>query len=89
MTDPVPVTDTRAVVLDLLASASGVPAADLAALPGTTPLFGPPVGLASRTGAQLLDRILEVTGVDVAGEDLALESLTSVGALVAFVAERR
>jgi len=82
-------TDTRTVVLDLLATASGVPAADLAALPDATPLFGPPVGLGSRTGAQLLDRILATTGVDVAGEDLALESLTSLGALVGFVADRR
>lgn len=80
--------DVRTRVLDLLAEASGVARADLAGLPDETPLFGAPIGLGSRSGAQLLQAVHEATGVDVAGEDLALESLTSIGALVGFVEAR-
>jgi acyl carrier protein len=46
------------------------------------------VGLDSLTGTLLLREIQRRFGVDVAGEDLNLDSLATLGTLAAFVAER-
>jgi acyl carrier protein len=80
---PAPVTDgLRA----FLAAATG--RAELLHIPPTAALFGPPVGLDSLTGTLLLREIQRRFGVDVAGEDLNLDSLATLGTLAAFVAER-
>jgi acyl carrier protein len=52
------------------------------------PLFGQPVALDSLTGTLLLREIRQRFGVDVAGEDLNLDALATLGSLAAFVGER-
>jgi acyl carrier protein len=80
---PAPVTDD---LRTFLAAATG--RAELLHIPPTAALFGPPVGLDSLTGTLLLREIQRRFGVDVAGEDLNLDSLATLGTLAAFVAER-
>ena len=46
------------------------------------------MGLDSLTGTLLLREIQQRFGVDVAGEDLNLDSLATLGTLAAFVAQR-
>lgn len=58
-------------------------------LPAGTALFGPEVALDSLTGTLLLREIGQRFGVDVAGEDLNLDSLATLGTLAAFIAARR
>lgn len=53
-----------------------------------TPLLRVGVGLDSLGATLLLRRVRDKFGVDVADEDLNLDSLASLGALVAFVADR-
>jgi acyl carrier protein len=69
----------------------------LAELTGDTwPLEAPPetallrdgIGLDSLGGAVLLTQIERRYGIDIAGEDLNLDSLTSIGALAAYLAAR-
>jgi acyl carrier protein len=67
----------------ILADVLGTPEA--LGLPRDTPLFGPPVAMTSLTGVELLERIDERFGVDIAHDDLDLSSLESVGALCDFV----
>ena len=69
-----------------LAGVTGRPA--VADLPADTPLFGPEVGLDSLTGTLLLVEVQQRFGVDVAAEDLNLDSLASLATLGAFLAER-
>ena len=69
-----------------LASATG--REELLHIPPTAALFGAPVGLDSLTGTLLLREIQRRFGVDVAGEDLNLDSLATLGTLAAFVAGR-
>ena len=57
-------------------------------LPADTPLLREGVGLDSLGATLLLRRVRDKFGVDVADEDLNLDSLSSIGALVAFVADR-
>jgi len=81
--------DAASVTDDLrafLASATGRD--ELLRLPPGTALFGAEVGLDSLTGTLLLREIQRRFGVDVAGEDLNLDSLATLGTLAAFVAER-
>lgn len=54
-------------------------------LPAGTELFGAELNLTSLAGARLLAAIKERFGVDVAAEDWALESLSSIGTLSDFV----
>jgi acyl carrier protein len=61
---------------------------DLLALPAQTPLFGAGVGLDSLTGTLLLREVQRRFGVDVAGEDLNLDALATLGTLAAFISER-
>jgi acyl carrier protein len=57
----------------------------LADLAPETPLFGDGVGLDSLTGTLLLVEIRHRFGVDVAAEDLNLDSLANLGTLTAFI----
>jgi acyl carrier protein len=54
-----------------------------------TELFGPEVSLDSLTGTLLLVEVRHRFGVDVAAEDLSLDSLASLATLAAFIARRR
>jgi methoxymalonate biosynthesis protein len=69
----------------LLAAVTGRP--ELAAIGTGTPLFGPPVALDSLAGTLLLREIQRRYRVDVAAEDLNLDSLATLGTLAAFVSE--
>jgi FkbH-like protein len=61
---------------------------DVLRVPDDSPLFGDGIGLDSLTGALLLREVQYRFGVDVAGEDLSLGSLATLGSLAAFVAQR-
>jgi acyl carrier protein len=71
---------------DILVRATG--REDLRGISDDLPLFGPGVGLDSLTGTLLLREVHRRFGVDVAGEDLNLDALETLGALAAFIAER-
>ena len=73
-------------VRDLLAELLDDPA--VAAVPDETPLFKGGLGLSSLDGAALLRAIDEELGIDVAAEDVALESMDTVGTLSRFVSVR-
>ncbi len=60
--------------------------AEIAAVPAGAPLFGDGAGLDSLTGTLLLREIRHRWGVDVAAEDLNLDSLASLDALARFIA---
>jgi acyl carrier protein len=70
----------------LLAEVTGRP--ELVDVPAHTPLFGGGVGLDSLAGTLLLRQIQRRYGVDVAAEDLNLDSLQSLGTLADFVVDR-
>ncbi|HTZ92751.1 MAG TPA: acyl carrier protein [Streptosporangiaceae bacterium] len=53
-----------------------------------TRLFGAGVGLDSLAGTLLLRQVQRRFGVDVAGEDLNLDSLETLGTLANFIAAR-
>ncbi|HEY2313314.1 MAG TPA: acyl carrier protein [Streptosporangiaceae bacterium] len=78
--------DVAAELRRLLAEVTGRP--ELAELPAQAPLFGGGVGLDSLAGTLLLRRVQRRYGVDVAAEDLNLDSLENLGTLAAFIAER-
>jgi acyl carrier protein len=63
--------------------------ADLLSVPAQTTLFGTGVGLDSLAGTLLLRQVQRRYGVDVAAEDLNLDSLQTLGTLAAFIAARR
>ncbi len=73
-------------IQSLLAAVTG--RAELRHCPPGEPLFGAGVGLDSLTGTLLLREIRHRFGVDVAAEDLNLDSLATLGTLAAFVAGR-
>lgn len=62
--------------------------AELSGVPLETPLFGAGVGLDSLAGTLLLRQVQRRYGVDVAAEDLNLDSLQSLATLAAFIAGR-
>jgi acyl carrier protein len=70
----------------VLAEVTGRP--ELANVPMQSPLFGGGVGLDSLAGTLLLRRVQRQYGVDVAAEDLNLDSQETLGTLAAFVAAR-
>jgi acyl carrier protein len=70
----------------LLAEVTGRP--ELVDVPQNAPLFGGGVGLDSLAGTLLLRQIQRRYGVDVAAEDLNLDSLQSVSTLAAFIVDR-
>ena len=59
---------------------------ELAGLPAGAPLFGEAVALDSLTGTLLLREVQRRFGVDVAGIDLNLDALATLGTLAAFIA---
>jgi acyl carrier protein len=59
---------------------------ELAGLPAGTPLFGDAVALDSLTGTLLLREVQRRFGVDVAGTDLNLDALATLGTLAEFIA---
>ena len=61
---------------------------ELLHIPPAAALFGTAVGLDSLTGTLLLREIQRRFGVDVAAEDLNLDSLATLGTLATFVAQR-
>jgi len=61
---------------------------ELRDIPADTPLFGAGVGLDSLAGTLLLRQIKRRYDVDVAAEDLNLDSLATLGTLADFVAAR-
>jgi acyl carrier protein len=75
-----------ATLRELLAEVTGRP--ELRGIPADMPLFGAGVGLDSLSGTLLLRQVRRRFGVDVAAEDLNLDSLESVGTLTAFIVER-
>jgi acyl carrier protein len=70
----------------ILAEVTGRP--ELGSVPDDTGLLRSGIGLDSLAGTLLLRRIQREFGVDVAAEDMNLDSLETVGTLAAFVAER-
>jgi acyl carrier protein len=54
-------------------------------LPDDTPLFGEGLSLDSLTGLELLAGIEEEFGVDIASDDLNLDSLQTIGTLIAYL----
>jgi acyl carrier protein len=78
--------DWGRVVRELLAAVLERPPADLAALPNRTRLFGPELNLDSFSGMTLLAAIERDYGLDLAADDLGLESLESIGSLAAYLA---
>ncbi|HYT09761.1 MAG TPA: acyl carrier protein [Mycobacteriales bacterium] len=81
----VPAADPSREVRQILAEVVGDPAA--ADLPDDTPLLAGGLGLDSVTVVRLLAAIHRGLGVDVADEDLNLDSLATLGSLARFVAE--
>jgi acyl carrier protein len=71
---------------ELLAEVTG--REELRAITPSTALFGAGVGLDSLTGTLLLRHVQRHYGVDVAAEDLNLDSLATLGTLAAFIAAR-
>jgi len=71
---------------EILARATG--REELRGIGDRLPLFGEGVGLDSLTGTLLLREVHLRFGVDVAGEDLNLDALETLGTLAAFIAER-
>jgi acyl carrier protein len=71
---------------EILARATG--REDLASVGEQTPLFGAGVGLDSLSGTLLLREVHRRFGVDVAGEDLNLDALATLGTLAAFIEEQ-
>ncbi len=82
-----PAQTVAAELRSILAEVTG--RADLLDLPVQTPLFGTGVGLDSLAGTLLLRQVQRRYGVDVAAEDLNLDSLQTLGTLAAFIAARR
>ncbi|MBP2474341.1 acyl carrier protein [Crossiella equi] len=78
----------EAEIRGLLAEAVGQDRAAVDALPASTELFSPQVALSSLAGLKLLSAIKDRFGVDVADEDMNLDSLESIATLVAFVRAR-
>jgi acyl carrier protein len=74
-------------IREILADLTGEPSA--LSLPPDTPLLRDGLGLDSLGATLLLSRVRDTFDVDVADEDLNLDSLTSIGTLAAFVADRR
>ena len=73
-------------VRHILAEVSGRP--EMLGIPPEMPLFGQGVALDSLTGTLLLREIRRRFDVDVAGEDLNLDALATLGTLAAFVGEQ-
>jgi acyl carrier protein len=78
--------DVGAELRAMLARVTGRP--ELLGVPTDTPLFGAGVGLDSLAGTLLLRQVQRRYGVDVAAEDLNLDSLETLASLTDFIAAR-
>lgn len=78
--------DVAGEVRQILAELTGQPLPLTAPL--GTPLLREGIGLDSLGATLLLSRVRDKFGVDVADEDLNLDSLASIGTLAGFVADR-
>jgi acyl carrier protein len=72
----------------MLAQVTGRPELLDVRVAADTRLFGSGVGLDSLAGTLLLRQVQRRYGVDVAAEDLNLDSLETLGTLAAFIAAR-
>ena len=70
---------------EILARATG--REELLGVAAQAPLFGAGVGLDSLTGTLLLREVHRRFGVDVAGEDLNLDALATLGTLATYITE--
>src|SRR5438046_303629 len=75
-------------VRDLLAQVLEQDVAYVRELPDDTALFGGGLSLDSLTGLELLTAIEQDFGVDIAAEDLSLDSLETIGTLVAYLSSK-
>lgn len=75
-------------VRDLLARVMELDPARVASLPPSTPLFGGGLALDSLSGLELLAGVQQEFGVDIAADDLNLDSLQTIGTLVDYLARR-
>jgi acyl carrier protein len=82
-----PGTAMAAEIRGILAAVTG--REELLHIPADAAMFGTGVGLDSLSGTLLLREIRDRFGVDVAAEDLNLDSLATLATLAAFVADRR
>ncbi|MFF3766083.1 acyl carrier protein [Streptomyces sp. NPDC001922] len=82
-------TEVERAIRALLAEALRTDREAIDRLPADTELFGPEIALSSLAGAALLRGIKARYGVDVADEDLNLDSLQSIATLRDFVAAHR
>jgi acyl carrier protein len=82
-------TDAADVLRELRQILAGITGDDrpLQAAPGT-PLLRDGIGLDSLGGTVLLRQVQQTFGVDVADEDLNLDSLASIGTLADYIAAR-
>jgi acyl carrier protein len=76
-------TDAR--VRDILARVLERDPAEARALPPGTPLFGEGLALDSLSGLELLTAVQQEFGVDIAAEDLNLDSLQTIATLVDYI----
>ena len=74
-------------VRELLARVLDLPVDRISRLPDETPLFEWGLALDSLTGMELLAGVEQEFGVDIAAEDLNLDSLQTIGTLVAYLSE--
>jgi acyl carrier protein len=77
--------EVEARVRGLLAKVLELEVAYVAGLPESTPLFGSGLSLDSLTGLEQLTGIEAEFGVDIAAEDMNLDSLESIGTLVSYL----
>ena len=76
-------------VRTLLAQVLDLDPATTAGLSDSTPLFESGLSLDSLTGMELLTAVQQEFGVDIASQDLNLDSLQTVGTLVAYLSGQR
>lgn len=69
----------------LLARVMELDPAEVAAMPESTPLFGEGLALDSLSGLELITAVQQEFGVDIAAEDLNLDSLQTIGTLVDYL----
>ena len=72
-------------VRELLARVLDLPCDAVKELSDDTPLFGRGLSLDSLTGLELLTGVEQEFDVDIAAEDLNLDSLETIGTLVAYL----
>lgn len=70
---------------EILARVLEMPVEDVMAMDDATALFGGGLALDSLTGLELLTGVEQEFGVDVAAEDLNLDSLETIGTLTAYL----